>query len=302
MQVSQQQVLGLKKIQISPEMTSLLQGIWHKRLEPRGIAFSYLAARTFGIVRFPTRPDRNVCHDDQDSKEFRDAIMLLDGKTEAQWKQLEEELRDIHRATKAALMSLTSGATVQLERAIVPSKNGKTAGVEYNRYSDDVDIFPAYAQAAITAGLAHIDIDIDIVSGWSIGSLQRYGDLHLQHEWDLDDVIIVSDLLATATSSSGPLEANEWLCINRNPGGLFRLDVTGLRVDGVPTGYNELLAEFPSVSKLADELRARASKQATTRRIASRPNDFPVLQGRTKHGVISQFCNRLAIFFGKKGW
>lgn len=268
----------IEKIEISDEMAKILAGIWHKRLSPGAVAFTYLAARTFGVVRYPTRPDRSVdLESDNQSREYEEAVDLLDKYSEPEWQQLQDELMQIHNRTKNALNDLTSGQPIELERAIVPMHAGTGKNHEYNRNCDEIDSFPMLAQAALMAGVSTVEFDVDIVSGWSIGSLQRYGSLHLKRNWPLTDIIIVSDLLERKVQNCtrlGPLESNEWLCLNRNPKGFIQFNVADFKIDEIPKAFAERLRTCSSVVELATKLQAEVRKHPTKRRIAARPPLF----------------------------
>lgn len=300
MHIARQAILNLKKIEISEEMSKILNGIWHHRLHAYGIAFSYLPARTFHVVRYPTRPDRNVIYDENKSLDFLEAVKLLDDKSEEYWERLSVELKEISATTRERIATLTGANAIELQRALTPSAKGETNGVEYNRECDDVRLFPSYAAAAQAAGHERIAIDVDVVSGWSLSSTTRYGDLEIGRIWNIEDILLVSDMLKTQSSDGGPLEGDEWLCLNRNPNGLIELEVSKIRLTGAGLKEAALLKNRPDIARLAKDMEDKAKMQATTRRIKAQIG-ISNPSSRVKLGAVSKIFNRIAIILGGKG-
>jgi hypothetical protein len=124
------------------------------------------------------------------------------------------------------------------------------------------------ALAAQTAGLQSISIDVDIVSGWSTNANNRYGTLHLRHRWEVNDILLISDLL------DGVMESNEWLCINRNPRGLMKFAIDEIELVDLPQRILDRVVQANYVTTLAHELQEQANGMSKERRIAFRPTPF----------------------------
>ncbi|NEX60206.1 hypothetical protein [Noviherbaspirillum galbum] len=255
---------GINKIAISPEMRKLLLGVWHDRLTPHAIVLTYLAARNFGVIRFPTRPDRSV---DGGNKGHQDAVDLLDKYTDDELANLSAELNHITSQSQQILSALYKSPSICLERAIAPI-DARSQYLTANRAVDNIELYPALALAAERAGLASISMDVDIVSGWSTTATQRYGTLHLSRAWAIDDVLLVSDLL------DGPMESNEWLCVNRNPRGLMEFPISSIVLVGVPSNISDRIANSQVVSRLANELQEQANRASSERTLALRPTEL----------------------------
>lgn len=252
-------LLNLPKLTVSEQLRELLLGVWHDRLKPHAIVLTYLATRNFNVIRFPTRPDRSV---DGQGYGFHDAVNLLDSYTDQQLDSLSNELANLTQQTKTILLAHSGPGPITLERAICPLND--TQYQTANRPCDNIELYPRLALAAKTAQLSSISLDVDILSGWSTTSTQRYGCLHLTRRWAIEDVLLVSDLL------EGPMEGNEWLCVNRNPRGHIAFDLTDIRLDELPQAIIDEIARSPSVRKLAQDLQMDAS-QGAVRSIAYRP-------------------------------
>lgn len=257
-----------QKIKLSTKMFELLTGVWHDRLNPKAIVITYLATRNFGVVRFPTRPDRSV---DGKGHGYREAVELLDSFTDSELDTLAAELRSISSATQNALQSINPTGQIKLERALAPMRKAQYFGA--NRECDQIELFPMLAFAAKKALQPSICLDIDIVSGWSTTSLQRYGTLHITRNWNIGDILLVSDIL------DGPLESNEWLCVNTNPRGLVEFPISNVRVVGLPEEFIEKISNHRNSVELVKELQKKAHLAPTERGIALRPSPFWIRKG-----------------------
>lgn len=256
------------KIKLSPKMHELLIGVWHDRLNPKAIVITYLATRNFGVVRFPTRPDRSV---DGKGHGYSDAVALLDSFTDSELDGLAAELRSISSTTQQVLRTINPTGLIKLERALAPMST--TQYLAANRECDQIELFPMLALAAQKASQPSICLDIDIVSGWSTTSLQRYGTLHITRDWEIGDILLVSDIL------DGPLESNEWLCVNTNPRGLVEFPASNFKVIGLPQEFMEKVSNHPSGVELVKELQKKAHLAPTERGIALRPSPFWIRKG-----------------------
>lgn len=256
------------KIKLSPKMYELLIGVWHDRLNPRAIVITYLATRNFGVVRFPTRPDRSV---DGKGHGYREAVALLDSFTDSELDDLAAELRSISSSTQKVLEAIHPTGQIKLERALAPMTRPQYLAA--NRECDQIELFPMLALAAQQASQPSICLDIDIVSGWSTSSLQRYGTLHITKNWATRDILLVSDIL------DGPLESNEWLCVNTNPRGLVEFPAANFKVVGLPEEFLEKVLKHPSSVELARELQEKAHLAPTERGIALRPSPHWIRKG-----------------------
>ncbi|MGO6781221.1 hypothetical protein ACCT13_21070 [Rhizobium ruizarguesonis] len=254
------------KIQISSEMAELLRGVFHHRLEPRGVALTYLASRALGLVRYPTRPDRSVDHRNSG---FQNAVAYLDSVSEEKWDLLGEELVEIKRATAGILANAYQDSKIELVRFIElpPSPSFPVPGDQ-----DDHLSFTLLAEAARLAGLPSITIDVDILSGWSEIGSGYYGNLRLSRDWPISEILLVSDLL-TCDGRGQPLEDDEWICINRQPTGLMHFPTKCVTVEKLPEWCSDRILRKKAVADLARELQQAAYKGATLREIALRPNN-----------------------------
>lgn len=255
------------KIQISSEMAELLRGVFHHRLEPRGLALTYLASRVLGLVRYPTRPDRSV---DRDNPGFMSAVAYLDSISESQWDLLGKELLGIKKATADILKSASENSEIELVRFI---ELPPTPGISVLGDQDDRLSFTLLTAAAQQAGFPSITIDVDILSGWSRIGSSYYGCLQLSRDWPIDDILLVSDLLTCKDSREPPLESDEWICINRQPTGLMRFPTERVLVDKLPKWCADRLSREKAIADLANELQQAALEDATLRKIALRPHN-----------------------------
>lgn len=255
------------RIHVSEEMHRILTGIWHDRLSPRGTLFTYLCAKAFNIVRYPSTPDRSV---DDNNRLLSDVTDLINSYGDDKISDLVDEVRHIKDRTKSILLKNSSGSDyIILQRALSPltERQYQTAA----RSCDEPTLFPMLAIAAEKAGMQTFKIDVDIVSGWSTSSINRYGSLHITRKWNLDDVVVVSDYLVAPDGGIGALESNEWLCLNRNENGLMEFNVSDCEVDCIPEKLRESLHEHPAIRKLAAELQDKAAYQSSRRKLPYRP-------------------------------
>jgi len=260
---------GNPGIQISADLHDLLLGVWHDRLADRAIVVSYLATRNFGVVRFPTRPDRAV---DGDGQGYAGAARLLDSYSDSKLTNLATELANVTLQTQNILSYVYSGNDIVLQRAVAPMDEKSGQYIAANRQCDRIELFPMLAMAAEQAGVRSICLDFDIVSGWSTTSLQRYGTLHITKTWPISDILLVSDLLAGPNGSAvGPLESNEWLCVNRNPRGMIEIETSDFKVVDLPESYASKVRSHKAVADLANALQREAYIAPTERGIALRP-------------------------------
>ncbi|QWT45727.1 hypothetical protein [Azospira inquinata] len=288
---------GNKGIQISNDLRDLLIGVWHDRLAAKAIVVSYLATRNFGVVRFPTRPDRSV---DGEGKGYAGAAELLDSYSDTKLTALAKELAEVTRQTQSILSHIYSGNDIVLQRAVAPLDEKGGQYIAANRQCDQIELFPMLAMAAKQAGVCSICLDFDIVSGWSTTSLQRYGTLHITKAWPISDILLVSDLLAGPSGSTvGPLESNEWLCVNRNPRGVIEIKTSDLKVVDLPERYVSELRSHKAVADLANELQRQAHIAPTERNIALRPplKKFPPTYRKIPP---QSFCERLRSWIIRK--
>lgn len=251
------------KIVISSEMHEFLRDVFHRRLTPGGVALTYLASRAFGVVRYPTRPDRSV---DSRNDSFKDVVAYLDTFTEEKWERLSLELLDIKKRTGEILFDVTGSANVNLVRFIElpPQPNIPTPGDQ-----DDLISFTLLTEASKQAGLPTITIDMDILSGWSKIGSSYYGQLKLTRAWQIDDVLLVSELL-TSERGQQPLEDDEWICINRHPSGLVQFPIEHVVVEKLPNWCIDKLSRQKAISALADQLQGLALVAPHSREFALR--------------------------------
>lgn len=255
------------RIPVSKEMHGILTGIWHDRLSPRGIIFTYLCAKAFSIVRYPSTPDRSV---DDNNLPLSDVTDLINSYGDDKISELVEEVRYIKDRTKSILLRNNVGSDhIILQRALSPLTECQYRTAV--RKCDEPTLFPMLAMAAKRAGLETFKIDVDIVSGWSTSSINRYGSLHISRKWHVNDIIVVSDYLVAPEGGVGALESNEWLCLNRNENGLIEFNVSDCTFDCIPEKLRKYLHEHPAIEKLATELQDKAEHQSSQRKLSYRP-------------------------------
>lgn len=255
------------RVHVSKEMHRILTGIWHDRLSPQGVLFTYLCAKAFNIVRYPSTPDRSV---DNNNHLLSDVTDLFNSYGNDKIAKLVQEVRHIKDKTKSILIknNPTSDCVI-LQRALSPlTENQYQTAV---RSCDEPTLFPMLAIAAKKSGMETFKIDVDIVSGWSTSSTNRYGSLHIKRKWNVDDVVVVSDYLVSPDGGIGALESNEWLCLNRNNNGLMEFNISDCEVDCIPEKLRKSLHEHPAIRKLAAELQDKAVYQSSQRKLPYRP-------------------------------
>lgn len=259
-------------IKISRQLDTYLRGVWHDRLSPGGVLITWLASKNFGVIRFPTRPDRSV---DGKGSRHSEAVQLLDSLTPEELERLAQELSQVTERTQTWLRKHYPGGYIPLQRAISPLSDDPTDEKNgHNREVDDVAMFPRLAEAAKLAGMSEITLDVDIVSGWSVTSTQRYGTLHLKREWPIDNILLFSELLRSESGGPGVLENDEWLCINTSPSGLMTFAIADIVVASLPAYYHPQSGNQQAVLRLAQQLQQQASGQSAARGIAARPDFF----------------------------
>jgi hypothetical protein len=201
----------------------------------------------------------------RDNARFTEVVAYLDTFTDDKWERLSSELLDITNRTREILFDLTRSTSVNLVRFIElpPQPNIPTPGDQ-----DDLISFTLLTEASKQAGLPTITIDMDILSGWSKIGSSYYGQLKLNRAWQIDDVLLVSDLL---TSERGqPLEDDEWICINRSPSGLIQFPIEHVAVEKLPDWCIDKLSKEKAISDLAGQLRSLALEAPHSRKSALR--------------------------------
>ncbi|WP_394188933.1 hypothetical protein [Pseudoalteromonas atlantica] len=219
----------MPKIEVSKDMNDILRGIWHDRLSPKGIIFTYLCAKAFNVVRYPSTPDRSLDGIDIANEEL---TTLINSYGVEKISLLVKEVIEIKKQTKALLQKKYHNNFVTLQRALSPLNDSQYQTAL--RACDRPELFPMLVIASQEADIASFKIDVDIVSGWSTSSSNRYGSLHIEKDWHIDDIIIVSDYICSSNGGSGALESNEWLCLNRNENGLMEFVTSKCLVNDAP--------------------------------------------------------------------
>lgn len=221
---------------LAADIRTLLSGVHRSRLNPEAVLLSYVAADYFGIVRFPTHPER-AC--DGRRPEFPEVRSLFDRLTQEQLDSLRNRLEELYCFTQAQLKTQFPGqCSVPLYRSI-GQVGGEKIGV------DDPELYPLLAAAATQENKTTIELDIDIVSGWSRVAQPVYGSLTIKRDWLLEDILVVSDYL-DQLGTPGPLETNEWLCINRCRSGLLTFNLDDCQLNSPPSNvpaHGEQLAK-----------------------------------------------------------
>lgn len=257
------------KVVVPDTINELLSGSWHDRMTPKAIVLSYLTARTMGIVRFPTRPDRVV---DGFGSGYFEAALMLDQANDQELASLCTELTNAYNATQTVLLQKCPTGFVTLQRAVALLKEKSGAYVSANRPSDPIEQFALLAVAAKLAKVGHISLDFDIVSGWSQSSISRYGSVNIRRAWPISDVLLISDL-TVGNNGFQRMESDEWLCINRNPRGMLSIAYSDFDVEELPPSYLEKLKKRGP--QAAVELQKELTAQPTKRKLPPRPSTNP---------------------------
>ena len=223
----------------APEIKKLLQAISKDRLEPEAVLFSYLAADYFKVLRYPTHQDRAS---DGELPKFKESQLLFRKMDDEQLSFLLNEFAKIYDYTQQRLKSTYPGqSSVTLYRSI-----GGPCTKNLNRPPhDNPEIYPVLVEAAQAEGQSFVEIEVDIVSGWSRAAQPVYGSLTLKKDWPLQDVILVSDHM-DALCTIGPMESDEWLCINRSRSGLIRFGTSDCTLNspkGATIPYRDAVAQ-----------------------------------------------------------
>ncbi|WP_415893884.1 hypothetical protein ACMXYN_05670 [Neptuniibacter sp. PT8_73] len=274
-----------KKIDVSSDMHNLLQGIFHDRLTEQGIIFSYICAKAFNIVRYPWTPDRSI---DCESVNSLKATETINSFGVEKISDLVEEIKDIKNKTRDILIEEHQGKQhIILKRALSPLADEQYL-TAVRRY-DKPEVFPMLAMAAQKAGIASFKIDVDIVSGWSTRSDNRYGSLHVKKSWDINDIIIVSDYMNGFNSEIGALESNEWLCLNRNENGLVELNTDECHIDKnlLPRKYIKKIESSPNLNILAEKLQQETLNQSSLRSLPA-PIFFNLNSPKLEFGLVEK--------------
>ena len=231
---------------LAPDLQALLSGVHRGRLNPDAVLLSYVAADYFGIVRFPTHPDR-AC--DGRRPEFPEVRNHFDRLGEKELDSLRNGLEQLYCYTQGKLKCEFPGqSSVPLYRSI-GHVGGEQIGV------DDPEIYPLLVAAASQEHKTTLEIDVDILSGWSKVAQPVYGCLTLKRDWPLEDILLVSDHL-DELGTLGPMETDEWLCINRRRDGLLIFNVDECKLNSAPSNVPKYEAQLARIkSALADRSR-----------------------------------------------
>jgi hypothetical protein len=277
------------KIAISKDMNDILRGIWHDRLSSKAIFFSYLCAKAFNVVRYPTTPDRSLDGIEINNIELTNLINSYGNKKIS---SLVNEVIDIKKQTATLLKNQYSSNSVTLQRALSPlnSTQYETALRGY----DQPELFPMIVIASKKINAPSFKIDVDIISGWSTSASNRYGSLHIEKDWDIDDIIVISDYICVSDGSLGALESNEWLCLNRNENGLMEFSTNKCIVQGIPQSLYDRVEKLLK-SRGYGYLENECLEMSSNRKIYPR-----VLPSITIPPTKLSFIEKIKILFGSK--
>ncbi|WP_295846602.1 hypothetical protein [uncultured Neisseria sp.] len=245
------------KVHLQAELDALLKGVWHDRLQPKALILNYLVMKKFNIIRLPTYFDRTFTFDD-DRQNISEILDVIDGYNDDLLKKLESQLDVAYHKTQSILKEKYPNEIVKLYRAICPLGTIDTGLNTYpNRKVDDVTLLPAYLSLLDDKEL--VPLEIDTLSGWSeYDANQRYGSIVLCREWNIKDILLVADYLDKEGREIGPLESNEWLCINRDKRGIINFSKRDI---GLANLYQFLNSDPSAMGKEAEEYkRALESK------------------------------------------
>lgn len=256
-----------KPFTVSSDLRALLLGVWHDRLSEGSLILTYLATKSESIIRFPTHPDRSfdgLDHSGGQSKEFDKARNYLINKTSGQLSLLEQEVKTLSINIRNVLTQSFQGNKILLKRSVAPIlQHQNLASI---RTCDQVEEFVRFIEAAHLANLNPISFDMDIVSGWSRSATNRYGTVELRREWDISDIFLVSDLI------DGPMESDEWLCLNREPSGLVSFFLADVNNSKIPSYIKNKLLNNNNIIQAAKDLQIAMRNSASSRNISTRPS------------------------------
>ena len=243
------------KVHLQAELDALLKGVWHDRLQPKALILNYLVMKKFNIIRLPTYFDRTFTFDTNGNNS--ETLKIIDEYDDNLLEKLENQLDIAYQATQSILKKKYPSGVVKLYRAICPLGTSETGDYTFaNRDVDDITILPAYLSLNNEEPVL---LEIDTLSGWSeYGANQRYGSIVLCREWNIKDILLVADYLDKEGRELGPLESNEWLCINRDKRGIINFSKRDIRL----ANLSQFLNSDPSaMGKEAEEYkRALESK------------------------------------------
>lgn len=256
-----------KRFTVSSDLHALLLGVWHDRLSEGALILTYLATKNESIIRFPTHPDRSLDglnHSGGQSEEFDKARNYLINKTPSQLLLLEQEVKTLSINTRNALIQAFQSNKILLKRAVAPILPHQN--LPSIRTCDKVEEFVRFVEAAHLANINPVSFDMDIVSGWSQSAANRYGAIELKREWDVKDIFLVSDLI------NGPMESDEWLCLNREPSGLVSFFLADIDNSQIPSYIKNALLNNSNIKKAAADLQVAMQNSASSRNISIRPS------------------------------
>ena len=214
------------KVHVQAELDALLEGVWYDRLQPKALILNYLVMKKFNIIRLPTYFDRTFTVDES----TEDLLKIIDGYDDSLLGKLESQLDVVYQETQSILKRKYPSGSVKLYRAICPLGTSDTGAHTFpNRKVDDVTLLPAYLSLLDDEEL--VPLEIDTLSGWSEGNEnQRYGSVILCKDWNIEDILLVSDYLVKEEWKKGSLESNEWLCINKDKRGIVNFNMRDIEL------------------------------------------------------------------------
>lgn len=197
------------------ELTSPLDGTNGSRESLGHMKLTYVVRRIMNIVRLPTHPERFSYIDKPHYEKVSQALQAI---SDVEWLALVTEVKELYEHTQMELAKEYPNRKILLQRRI---KLFDASALDITHYAT----YMHYAvEAADISGI--VEIDADILTGWCTCDPGNYGEILINHEFNIEDILLGTQLLE---ENSG-LESDEWLVVNRSPSGLLKFNKNDINV------------------------------------------------------------------------
>lgn len=230
-------------LELSKNFKAILADIHRDRLTFGGYVFTYLTQVHFNVIRFPTFPDRLSClgrggnffvlpDNDPPIRQIAEKFRLI---SKGELVELGYEYANLVRQSQASLRK-EFGRKIFLYRAVDPGKK------EHGEiYKPDLSLSTEKLVEAVfdsrRTNEKIVEVELDVVSGWSLnGANSVYGRVKFGKEFDVDDILIRSDLF-DGPGKIGPMESNELLVLNRFATGLMPVQIENIDISNLDGEY-----------------------------------------------------------------
>lgn len=204
-----------------------LAGTSDRRISIGHLKLSYAAQRLFGIIRYPTHPERfRTAWSSQ--RQLEEVSRILEATNEQEWGAISDALHEVHTKTVAHLRDEYPSGKIRLQRRIRIVGTSAAEGY-YHINSSDNSYGVRLCVAVLKAkheGREYIPLDVDTLNGWCSYEPGAYGEILLNKEHSIEDVLMAEPY----TERTGHLERDEWLVLNRNPSGELLMRVEDIDI------------------------------------------------------------------------